>query len=102
MGTNLVRLSQLEEMDLTCYKHVLKVILEEVETCNDALAQAYLLDCIVQAFPDEFHIQTLNLLTLTLPKLKEKAVILMLVYVRSLLNSEKKRNNLSNNNSFCL
>ena len=35
-------------------------ILEQVVNCRDALAQEYLMECIIQVFPDEFHLQTLN------------------------------------------
>lgn len=29
-------------------------------SCRDAIAQEYLMECIIQVFPDEFHIQTLT------------------------------------------
>lgn len=29
-------------------------------SCRDAIAQEYLMECIIQVFPDEFHVQTLN------------------------------------------
>uniref|UniRef100_A0A8B9YXM5 Vacuolar protein sorting-associated protein 35 n=1 Tax=Bos mutus grunniens TaxID=30521 RepID=A0A8B9YXM5_BOSMU len=48
VGTNLVRLSQLEGLNV------------ELVNCRDALAQEYLMECIIQVFPDEFHLQTLN------------------------------------------
>lgn len=61
VGTNLVRLSQLENVTLEKYqKSVLPGILEQVVSCRDAIAQEYLMECIIQVFPDEFHIQTLN------------------------------------------
>ncbi|CAH1108531.1 unnamed protein product [Psylliodes chrysocephalus] len=61
VGTNLVRLSQLESVTLDKYqKSVLPGILEQVVSCRDAIAQEYLMECIIQVFPDEFHIQTLN------------------------------------------
>ncbi|XP_022912925.1 vacuolar protein sorting-associated protein 35 [Onthophagus taurus] len=61
VGTNLVRLSQLESVTLEKYqKLVLPGILEQVVSCKDAIAQEYLMECIIQVFPDEFHIQTLN------------------------------------------
>ncbi|XP_018569132.1 vacuolar protein sorting-associated protein 35 [Anoplophora glabripennis] len=61
VGTNLVRLSQLESVTLEKYqKSVLPGILEQVVSCRDAIAQEYLMECIIQVFPDEFHIQTLN------------------------------------------
>ncbi|MGH0143968.1 UNVERIFIED_CONTAM: hypothetical protein FKN15_002310 [Acipenser sinensis] len=61
VGTNLVRLSQLEGVNVEKYKQiVLSGILEQVVNCRDALAQEYLMECIIQVFPDEFHLQTLN------------------------------------------
>nr|XP_012216227.1 PREDICTED: vacuolar protein sorting-associated protein 35 isoform X4 [Linepithema humile] len=61
VGTNLVRLSQLESVTLDKYKKlVLPGILEQVVSCRDAIAQEYLMECIIQVFPDEFHLQTLN------------------------------------------
>ncbi|CAL8109830.1 unnamed protein product [Orchesella dallaii] len=61
VGTNLVRLSQLECIDLEKYiKTVLPSILEQVVSCRDAIAQEYLMECIIQVFPDEFHLSTLH------------------------------------------
>ncbi|KAJ8340134.1 hypothetical protein SKAU_G00347670 [Synaphobranchus kaupii] len=62
VGTNLVRLSQLEGVNMDKYKEVvLSGILEQVVNCRDPLSQEYLMECIIQVFPDEFHLQTLNL-----------------------------------------
>lgn len=61
VGTNLVRLSQLETVNLDTYKKlVLPGILEQAVSCRDAIAQEYLMECIIQVFPDEFHLQTLH------------------------------------------
>lgn len=61
VGTNLVRLSQLESATLEVYqKIILPSILEQVVSCRDAIAQEYLMECIIQVFPDEFHLQTLD------------------------------------------
>ncbi|XP_037051004.1 vacuolar protein sorting-associated protein 35 isoform X1 [Bradysia coprophila] len=61
VGTNLVRLSQLESATLETYQRlVLPGILEQVVSCRDAIAQQYLMECITQVFPDEFHLQTLD------------------------------------------
>ncbi|XP_039269213.1 vacuolar protein sorting-associated protein 35-like [Styela clava] len=61
VGTNLVRLSQLEGMDAKNYQNsVLPGILEQVVNCRDAIAQEYLMECIIQVFPDDFHLQTLR------------------------------------------
>lgn len=61
VGTNLVRLSQLESASLEIYQRlILPGILEQVVSCRDAIAQEYLMECIIQVFPDEFHLQTLD------------------------------------------
>lgn len=61
VGTNLVRLSQLESINVDLYSTiVLPKILEQVVNCNDEIAQEYLMECIIQVFPDEFHIKTLE------------------------------------------
>ncbi|CAG2164930.1 unnamed protein product [Oppiella nova] len=61
VGTNLVRLSQLESVDLEVYKKVvLPGILEQVVSCRDSIAQEYLMECLIQVFPDEFHLATLQ------------------------------------------
>lgn len=60
VGSNLVRISQLET-DSAYYKsYILPTILEQVVQCRDVLAQEYLLDVIIQVFPDEFHLGTLH------------------------------------------
>ncbi|KAI5815748.1 vacuolar protein sorting-associated protein 35 [Pyronema omphalodes] len=59
VGSNLVRLSQL--VDLEAYKNIiLPPLLEQVVQCRDVLAQEYLLEVITQVFPDEFHLHTLD------------------------------------------
>ncbi|KDB22687.1 hypothetical protein H109_05427 [Trichophyton interdigitale MR816] len=59
VGSNLVRLSQL--VDLEAYKSViLQPLLEQVVQCRDVLAQEYLLEVITKVFPDEYHLHTLD------------------------------------------
>lgn len=61
VGTNLVRLSQLDSITVELYSTaVLPQILEQVVNCNDEIAQEYLMECIIQVFPDQFHIRTLQ------------------------------------------
>lgn len=61
VGTNLVRLSQLESATLDTYQRlILPGILEQVVSCRDAIAQEYLMECIIQVIPDEFHLLTLD------------------------------------------
>ena len=59
VGSNLVRLSQL--VDLETYKSVIiQPLLEQVVQCRDVLAQEYLLEVITKVFPDEYHLHTLD------------------------------------------
>ena len=60
VGKNLLALSQLEGVDLVMYREtVLPRILEQVVNCKDEIAQPYLLDVLIQVFPDEYHLATL-------------------------------------------
>lgn len=61
VGTNLVRLSQLENLNINSYrKIVLPGILEQAVSCKDAISQEYLMECVIQVFPDEYHLATLH------------------------------------------
>ncbi|GAA5980497.1 hypothetical protein JCM11641_003413 [Rhodosporidiobolus odoratus] len=60
VGTNLVRLSQLEGVDLEMYQRtILPSILEQVVNCRDVIAQEYLMEVVIQVFTAEFHLPTL-------------------------------------------
>ncbi len=86
VGANLVRLSQLEGLDVTEYKaRVLPAILEEVLNCKDTIAQTYLMDCIIQVFADDFHLATLDTFLGVVCQLKEK------VNVRAIIESMADR-----------
>ena len=86
VGTNLVRLSQLEGIDAATYRDViLPRILEQINTCKDTIAQSYLMDCVIQVFPDEFHLATLETFLTTCTQLKEK------VNIRSILQNMMNR-----------
>ena len=57
VGENIIRLSNLEGVTYDIYKQiVLPRILEIVVMCKDTLAQQYLMECVIQAFPDEYHL----------------------------------------------
>ncbi|KAL9273828.1 Vacuolar protein sorting-associated protein 35B-like protein [Drosera capensis] len=63
VGKNLHILGQIEGVDLEMYRDVvLPRVLEQVVNSKDDLAQHYLMDCIIQVFPDEYHLQTLDIL----------------------------------------
>ncbi|XP_057964926.1 vacuolar protein sorting-associated protein 35B-like [Malania oleifera] len=71
VGKNLHVLGQIEGVDLDMYKDsVLPRVLEQVVNCKDDLAQFYLMDCIIQVFPDEYHLQTLEILLGACPQLQ--------------------------------
>eukprot|EP00271_Cylindrocystis_brebissonii_P013678 TRINITY_DN3378_c0_g1_i1.p1 TRINITY_DN3378_c0_g1~~TRINITY_DN3378_c0_g1_i1.p1 ORF type:complete len:854 (+),score=150.46 TRINITY_DN3378_c0_g1_i1:195-2564(+) len=70
VGKNLHVLSQLEGVDLEMYKGtVLPRVLEQIVNCKDEIAQYYLMDCLIQVFPDEYHLQTLETLLGACPQL---------------------------------
>lgn len=82
VGSNLVRLSQL--VDLETYKTtILQPLLEQVVQCRDVLAQEYLLEVITQVFPDEFHLNTLDQLLSAIarlnPHVNVKAIVIGLM-----------------------
>jgi len=72
VGINLVRLSEMRGVDLATYKEtVLPRILEQIVNCKDVIAQEYLMDCVIQVFPDIFHLQTLETFLSTCGQLQE-------------------------------
>ncbi|XP_021727605.1 vacuolar protein sorting-associated protein 35A-like [Chenopodium quinoa] len=86
VGKNLHVLSQIEGVDLEMYKDtVLPRVLEQVVNCKDELAQYYLMDCIIQVFPDEYHLQTLDTLLGACPQLQPS------VDIKSVLSSLMER-----------
>ncbi|PAV63269.1 hypothetical protein WR25_21562 [Diploscapter pachys] len=61
VGTNLVRLSQLESLTEEIYvQDVLPKVLEQIVSCRDCISQEYLMECVIQVFADDFHLATLN------------------------------------------
>lgn len=61
VGSNLERLSQLESVNADTYsKVVLPGIMEQVVSCRDPISQQYLMECVIQVFPDDFHLATLS------------------------------------------
>ncbi|CAN4109822.1 unnamed protein product [Withania somnifera] len=80
VGKNLHVLSQIEGIDLEMYKEtVLPRILEQVVNCKDEIAQGYLMDCVIQVFPDEYHLQTLETLLGACPQLQPSVDIKMVL-----------------------
>lgn len=84
VGTNLVRLSQLEGVSLELYQQtILPSILEQVINCKDVIAQEYLMEVIIQVFPDDFHLHTLSLILSACarlhPKVSVKQIVIALI-----------------------
>ena len=65
VGTNLVRLSQLDGVDLDLYQRtILPAVLEQVVQCKDVIAQEYLMEVVIQVCTDPSPLnQTLPLHT---------------------------------------
>uniref|UniRef100_A0A7S2VUF8 Vacuolar protein sorting-associated protein 35 n=1 Tax=Norrisiella sphaerica TaxID=552664 RepID=A0A7S2VUF8_9EUKA len=73
VGTALVRLSEMEGVDMKMYSEVvLPKLLEVTVNCKDVIAQEYLMECIIQVFPDEFHLFTLETFLKSIQHLKSK------------------------------
>lgn len=84
VGSSLVRLSQLEGVEIATYqKVVLPKVLEQITGCKDRIAQQYLLDCLIQVFPDDFHLQTLepflDAVAETLPEVDVKSIMVAMM-----------------------
>ncbi|XP_060191077.1 vacuolar protein sorting-associated protein 35A-like [Lycium barbarum] len=80
VGKNLHVLGQIEGIDLEMYKEtVLPRVLEQVVNCKDEIAQGYLMDCMIQVFPDEYHLQTLETLLGACPQLQPSVDIKMVL-----------------------
>ena len=84
VGTNLVRLSQLEGVDLDMYRHtILPSVLEQVVNCKDVIAQEYLMEAVIQVFTDDFHLHTLGPFLSTCanlhPRVNIKGIVIALI-----------------------
>ncbi|OBA22673.1 hypothetical protein METBIDRAFT_34528 [Metschnikowia bicuspidata var. bicuspidata NRRL YB-4993] len=68
VGLNLVRLSQvLDDFSAPDYSaaayyqsKLFPIVTEQIIQCKDHLAQSYLIDVVIQIFPDEYHFATLD------------------------------------------
>ncbi|KAJ3139107.1 Vacuolar protein sorting-associated protein 35 [Physocladia obscura] len=76
VGSGLVRLSQLEGLEVDLYRtSVLPSLLGEIVSCKDLIAQEYLMDIIIQVFPEDFHFRTLDLLLAATMQLTRAATV---------------------------
>ncbi|KUF98767.1 hypothetical protein AM588_10011439 [Phytophthora nicotianae] len=81
VGTSLVRLSQMEGVTRSVYaEQVLPRLLDDVVlACKDCMAQQYLMDCIIQVFPDEFHLQNLERMLDAMEKLQTNVDVALIL-----------------------
>ncbi|GAA5956842.1 hypothetical protein JCM8115_003839 [Rhodotorula mucilaginosa] len=84
VGTNLVRLSQLDGVDLEMYRRIiLPSVLEQVVNCKDVIAQEYLMEVVIQVFTPDFHLVTLTpFLSATAqlhPKVAIKSIVIAMI-----------------------
>eukprot|EP00798_Chlamydomonas_sp_ICE-L_P013365 gene13365-19211_t len=49
---------------------VLPRLMEQIVSCKDDIAQQYLMQCVIQCFPDAFHLGTLDALLDSMPQLQ--------------------------------
>eukprot|EP01006_Ploeotia_vitrea_P035991 TRINITY_DN65957_c0_g1_i1.p1 TRINITY_DN65957_c0_g1~~TRINITY_DN65957_c0_g1_i1.p1 ORF type:complete len:795 (-),score=534.20 TRINITY_DN65957_c0_g1_i1:64-2295(-) len=80
VGTSLVRLSQMDGVDLDTYKEVvLPRVLEQIVNCKDVIAQEYLMDSVIQVFPDDYHLATLETFLGTCSQLQSKVNVKQII-----------------------
>lgn len=95
IGENLMRISSLEGVNVKIYKEeVLPKMLVLLKDSQDAMTQQYLLDCMIQGFPEEFHINTLPELLATCSRELEKDVDMKVIFIALM---ERLSNYLSDN-----
>ena len=72
IGENINRLSSLEGLSNELYKDkILPKLIEIIFEKTDPLSQQYLMECIIQAFPDEYNIQCMDEILKTATQLNE-------------------------------
>eukprot|EP01065_Artemidia_motanka_P019474 TRINITY_DN2314_c0_g1_i1.p1 TRINITY_DN2314_c0_g1~~TRINITY_DN2314_c0_g1_i1.p1 ORF type:complete len:839 (+),score=380.55 TRINITY_DN2314_c0_g1_i1:114-2519(+) len=83
IGYNITQLSSLDGIDLDLYKEsVMPNVIEIIANSKDTVAQQYLMEIMIQVFPDEFHLVKIeNLLKAICEQLMDK------VNLQSILSS---------------
>lgn len=103
VGSNLVILSQLDCINKELYNQkILPEILQQIVKCRDSIAQNYLLDVIIQIFPDNFQISSLKLFLNSLLMVNEDVNITTLLtsLIDRLIHYKKRNNEILNDISF--
>lgn len=61
VGENIYRLSSLNGLTVELYKQqVLPNILDTLIKCEDVMSHQFLIECVINSFPDEYHLATLQ------------------------------------------
>jgi hypothetical protein len=80
VGTNIQRITSLRGLTLEIYSRViLPFISKHVELCEDELAQEFILQSIVHAFPAEYHMGSLEKLFSVFGRVEQGVKILLIV-----------------------
>jgi len=80
IGTNIQRLSALRGLNVSNYSTIILPFLSKhVELCEDSLAQEFILQSIIQAFPEDYHIVTVDDLFAIFGKVEQGVKILSIV-----------------------
>lgn len=91
VGSSLVRLSELNGLTSQIYSdRILPPALALITNSKDELTQQYFLDCIIQVFPDDFHVQNVDLLLDTFTKCLENVDVASIL--KTLLERLKNHN----------
>lgn len=82
VGENIVRLAGIQGLTVDVYKQkLLPMLLEHIVSCGDKMSQSYLFNCLIHAFPDEFHLETLEMMLRATEDLNPK-VALREIYIK--------------------
>ncbi|EAY13784.1 hypothetical protein TVAG_468000 [Trichomonas vaginalis G3] len=102
IGTNIQRISALHGLTINNYSTIiLPFLAKHVELCEDSLGQEFILQSIIQAFPEEYHVATIDDLFSMFGKVEQGVRILLIVnqllerflnYLGHLVDQEKASN----------
>lgn len=99
VGENIIRLSSLNGLSLEIYKNeVLPKVISILLDTKDALSQQYLMECIIQAFPDDYNIHCMSTILDSCTKLLQQVDIkslfinLMEKLAKFVIDPEKENN----------
>ena len=101
LGMNIQSIAALHGMTVEVYAHaVLPFLAKHVELCEDDMAQGFILETLVHAFPEDFHIATIDKLFSIFGRVEEGVKVLNIVnqlldrflsYIGGLVDPEQGR-----------